>query len=198
MTLAERVREEGASVPEDEVVAHWLAEELEEEDDPDLEVGSLTAEERLAALLRRKPIAVATFDDRDLDWYRVDLREDELAATRVIKGDDDEGWREVAEDDRIESAARTVHDAETAAGVDYPEDPDAVAAEFEKDLETVLGVAEAVADGESMPGLVVVADEEPPFVVDGNHRAVGVVLASLRGAEWPGQSAYVGVEHRED
>lgn len=199
MTLAERVRDDGESVSEAEVITHWLREELEEEGDEDVDASldELDPEERLSELLRRKPVAVATFDDRDLDWFRVDLAADELRSARVIKGDDDEGWRKVAEENTIESAARAVYEAGTAAEGDRPTDPEEVDSEYPKDLETVLGVADDVAAGEPMPELVIVADEDPPFVVDGNHRAVGVVLATLHDEGLPDQPAFVGVERSE-
>ncbi|MFC6725773.1 hypothetical protein ACFQE1_15640, partial [Halobium palmae] len=201
MTLADRVRDDGESVSEAEVVTHWLREELEEdaeEGDEDVDVDesieSFGPEKRLSELLRRKPVAVATFDDRDLDWYRVDLAADELRGARVIKGDDDEGWREVADENTIESAARAVFDAESVPEDDRPTDPQEVDSEYPKDLETVLGVADDVAAGEPMSELVVVADEDPPFVADGNHRAVGVVLATLHDEMFPDQPAFVGLD----
>jgi hypothetical protein len=194
MTVADRVRGEVDPVSEDDVVTHWLSEELEEEDDPGFAADGLTPAERLDELLERKPIADRVFEECDLDWYHARLEESELRGTRVVEGDDDEGWREVAGgDDTVESAAAAAHEAERTEDDPERADPEAVRETFEKDLDTVLGVAESVADGEDVPELVVAADEEPPFVIDGNHRAVGVVLATLRGEPYPDQPAFVGV-----
>lgn len=181
---------------EDDVVAHWLEQELEDEE-TELAVDELDAERRLSELLRRKPVAVRVFDDSDLDWYLVDLREEELGGARVIKGDDDEGWREAAPEDTIHSAAQVVHDAQSAADGDDSIAVEDLDADHPKDLDTVLGVADDAAAGEPMDELILAGDEDPPFVIDGNHRAVGVVLHGLRGEEFPAQPAFVGVEPRD-
>ena len=185
MDLIERVeagREDVSTVPREEVLRYWLAEELEEEKDSE-EIDD--ERELLRELVDRKPLAEWVFEERDREWYHVDLDEEELRALTVVKGESGEGWRSVAEDGRIESVAR---------GIEEGDDLETLNARTEKDLEKVVGIAHDLPSKEAMEELIVVGEPgENPWIADGNHRAVARVLHAIEREEHTEQIAYVGV-----
>lgn len=175
------------SVPETEVLRYWLQKEVEEDDEDDLNVGGITDKNELYAELReRKPLAESIFAEQNYEWYRLVLSEDELRGLEVVKGPDDEGWRAVAKGGLIESIAERILAAD---------DLDQFDQDVPKPIEKVAAFAENVSDDEELEELIIVGEEDGrPYIVDGNHRAVGMALHILQTDEYIEQQAYVGVE----
>jgi hypothetical protein len=89
------------------------------------------------------------------------------------------------EDDRIESIAARIHEAD---------DVDELESESSEDLREVVELADEIQRTGVESRLIVLREgEDPAYVVDGNHRAVAHVLHLLRGGEFEGQDAYLGV-----
>jgi len=115
---------------------------------------------------------------------RVELSEAELRDLRVVVGPRSEDWRAVADDDRIEPIAERV----------YVTDSGRLDEALPKDIAEVVEMADAIDSGGSEGRLIVLQErDDPGYVVDGNHRAVAHVLHLLRGGEFAGQEAYLGV-----
>ncbi|NEU57628.1 hypothetical protein [Halorussus sp. MSC15.2] len=185
MSIEDRLRGDPEPVSESEVMRYWLREELDEEDggpDPDaLDTDPALREE----LFERKPIAERVFAPERADWYHADLSEEALRDLRVVVGPHDEGWRALTDDNRIESIARRIYESEDAAALDE---------ETPKDLREVVELADSIdAEGPQSRLIVVAESDDPPYVADGNHRAVAHVLHLLRGGDFEGQEAYLGV-----
>jgi hypothetical protein len=179
-------------VSESEVIRYWLREELDEADDDPLDPDAAETEPALREeLLERKPIASRAFGAEPADWYHADLSEDELRDLRVVVGPHDEGWRALAEDNRVETIARRIYEAETDdEGMDVAKLDD----ETPKDLGEGVELADAIdPEGPESRLIVVKNGDDPASVADGNHRAVAHVLYLLRGGEFTGQEAYLGV-----
>ncbi|PSQ45115.1 hypothetical protein BRD15_12545 [Halobacteriales archaeon SW_6_65_15] len=194
MDLEERIqREEGLeSVSETQVIRYWLREELDEADDGPLDADAVESQPGLREeLLERKPIASRTFGAEPSDWYHVDLSEEELRDLRVVVGPHDEDWRALAEDNRVGAIAERIYEVETDETTNVAE----LDAETPKDVSEVVELADAI-DPEGPVSRLVVAKEgdDPAYVVDGNHRAVAHVLYLLRGGEFTGQEAYLGIQ----
>ena len=179
------IRDDADPVSDTEVMRYWLGEEVDEVDgdlDPD-EIGTEPALRQ--ELLDRNDIAERAFGAEVADWYRVDLSADGLRNLRVVVGPRDEDWRALTEDNRIESIARRINEADDVERLDE---------EAPKDLLEVIEFADDLADGGDVGRLVVIREgEDPAYVADGNHRAVAHVLHLLRGGEFEGQEAYLGV-----
>lgn len=175
-----------SAVSREAVLRYWLAEEAAE-DDGDLAVDTIDDEAVLLdELIERKPLAESVFAERALEWYHVELDEEELRALRVVPGPSGEGWRSVAENGRIESVAEKIHEAD---------DLDWLNEATEKDVEKVRSIAQNLQTQEAMEELIVVGDrEDPPWIADGNHRAVARVLHAIEREEYTEQIAYVGVD----
>ncbi|WP_115865627.1 hypothetical protein [Halorussus litoreus] len=178
-------------VSPDEVMRYWLREEVGDERDdasgddrPDPD--ELATEPALREeLFERKPIAERAFAAEPADWYRVDLSEHELRDLRVVVGPHDEDWRALTDDDRVESIAERIRDAEDVEKLD---------AETPKDLREVVEMADEIARERPESRLIVLKEgDDPAYVVDGNHRAVAHALHLLRGGEFEGQPAYLGI-----
>lgn len=189
MELTKRIRNgfEADAVPRAEVARRWLANEVDPSEDDPPNPNSTDDEERLIAeLVDRKPIAASVFRTRDLDWYRLPLSVADLADLRVVKGPPDEGWRAVAHDGLVETVAFRMFETEPVDRLDRAVPPDLI---------EVLDMADDLSSSGSPEELVVVEERagEPPYVADGNHTAVAQLLHALRGEEYPGQEAYVGV-----
>ena len=182
-------RQQPESVPETEVLRYWLRKEVEEDDEDDLDVDSIEErDELLAELNERKPLAESIFADRECEWYRLVLSEEELRSLEVVKGPDDEGWRAVAKGGLIESAAERILAADDLEQFDQ---------EVPKPIEKVAEFAEHVSSDEELEELIIVGEEEGrPYIADGNHRAVGMALHILQTGEYIEQEAYVGVDTR--
>ena len=174
-------------VSREEVLRHWLETEVQEAEDDDLNVDAIDDEERLLEeLAGRKPIAGSMFAARDLDWYRLELTEEELRDLALVKGPEDEDWRGVVDDDLVESVAQKVY--RTGETIDVDD-------RTRKDLEEVRTFAETLPDSERMGTLILVHERDAarPYVADGNHRAAGKILHLLRGGEYVPQDAYLGM-----
>jgi len=178
-------------VSPDEVMRDWLREEVGDErddagcdDQPDPD--ALATEPALREeLFERKPIAERAFAAEPADWYRVDLSESELRDLRVVVGPHDEDWRALTDDDRVESIAARIYDADDVEKLD---------AETPKSVREVVEMADEIARERPESRLVVLKEgDDPAYVVDGNHRAVAHALNLLRGGEFAGQPAYLGV-----
>ena len=188
MDLEERIRSghELEPVSESEVIRYWLREELDDAEDDSLDPDEPETEPALREeLLERKPIASRAFGAKPADWYHADLSEAELRDLRVVVGPHDEDWRALSEDDRVESIARRIYDADDVAKLND---------ETPKDLREVVELAENI-DPEGPESRLVVLKEgdDPAYVVDGNHRAVAHALYLIEGGEFEGQEAYLGV-----
>ncbi|WP_135851871.1 hypothetical protein [Halorussus salinus] len=179
------LRDDPEPVPPERVLRYWLGQEVEDEEggpDPD----ALGTEPALREeLFERIPIAERAFAPDPADWYRVNLSEEVLRDLRVVVGEPEQGWRELANDDRIESVARRIRETD---------DLSALEEQSGKDLEKVRGIADDIED-EGPQGLLVVVreGEDPAYVADGNHRAAAYLLYLLRGGEFEGQEAYLGL-----
>ncbi|UPV73036.1 hypothetical protein M0R89_10790 [Halorussus limi] len=185
MTIEDRLRGDPEPVSPERVMRYWLGQEVEDEDgapNPDA-IGTEPALRE--ELFERKPIAEHVFTPEPADWYLADLSEDALRDLRVVVGEPEQGWRALTDDDRIESIAERIHETD---------DVDALGSETGKDLREVVELADAI-DREGPQGRLVVVEEgdDPAYVADGNHRAVAHVLHLLRGGEFEGQEAYLGV-----
>lgn len=190
MLFDERIKHDSTveSIPREEMLRHWLEKEVHENEDDGLDVGAIDDEERLLEeLIDRKPIAESIFEDSDLQWYHLDLEEDELEALHTIKGESGEDWRAITEENTIESIADHIHEADGLDDLDTP-----------KDLEQVVDFASKFPDDIEMEELIAVEETEvDPYLTDGNHRAVAIALHLRNGGTYPEQEAYVGVSREE-
>jgi hypothetical protein len=191
-------------VPETEVVRYWLGEEVDDEsdwkDDELLDPDTIDTEPALREeLLERKPIASRVFGAEPAEWYHADLSEEELRDLRVVVGPHDEDWRALAEDNRVGTIAERIYEVETDDGTTGKTDETTSVAELDaespKDLREVVEMADHI-DPEGPESRLIVAREgdDPAYVADGNHRAVAHVLYLLRGGEFAGQEAYLGIQ----
>lgn len=188
MEITERIREEleRQSVPERDVIRHWLENELDQEEDPP-DVEAIESErELLAALVERKPIAASIFRTQAIDWCELELSKEELTDLRVVKGPPDEDWRAVAYDNMVATAAFRIFETEDLAELDRM---------LPKDIEEVVELAKQVTASGPPERLIVVKERssELPYIADGNHTAAAQILNLLTGGEYPGQEAYVGI-----
>ena len=179
------ISDDADPVSDTDVMRYWLGEEVDETDG-DLDPEALGTEPALRQeLLDRNDIAERVFGAEPADWYRADLSADELRNLRVVVGPHDEDWRALTDDNRIESVAERIRDADDVERLDE---------KSPKDLREVVEFADDLAEGGDVGRLVVVKEgEDPAYVADGNHRAVAHVLHLLRGGEFEGQDAYLGV-----
>jgi len=163
---------------------YWLREEVDDAGD-DLDPDALGTEPGLREeLFERVPVAERAFAVDPAEWYRIELSEAELRDLRVVVGPHGEDWRAVADDDRIESIAERV----------YATDSGRLDEELPKDVAEVVAMADDIGSEGSDSRLVVLKEgDDPAYVIDGNHRAVAHVLHLLRGGEFAGQEAYLGV-----
>lgn len=187
MDLRRRIadRTELEPVPREEVVRHWLANELDQEEgdlDPD-DAGAV--DDPLAALVDRTPIAARTFRPPRLDWFRVDLAADELGDLRVVEGPPDEEWRRVAHDGMLATAAYRLFESD---------DPERLDREVSHDLLEVADLATEIGESGPPEALILVQDRpgDLPWIADGNHTAAAQQLSLLRGDDYVGQEAYLG------
>ena len=190
MDVTYRVKfEEPESVTEIDVIEYWLRKEIEEADEDNLDPDTLDGrEELLEALVERKPLAESVFAETDREWYRLVLSEHELRGLEVVRGPDNEGWRAVAKGGLIESIAERIFAAD---------DLDAFDNEIPKDITKVTDFANSVSNEPELEELIVVGDESGrPYIVDGNHRAVGMALHILQSDEYLEQAAYIGVDRQ--
>lgn len=174
-------------IPETEVLRYWLKEEMEEENNENLDPEAITEKDKLLSeLIDRKPLAKSVFTERDRTWYRLILSEDELRGLEIVPGPDDEGWRAVAKGGLIESIAERILAADNLEQFDEM---------ISKSLDKITGIAETVSGKDEFEELIIVGDKEGrPYIVDGNHRAVGIALHVLQTGEYIEQEAYVGVD----
>jgi hypothetical protein len=185
MVIEDRLRDDPEPVSPEQVVRYWLDEELQDEDggtDPD----AIATDPALRQeLFERVPIAERAFAPERADWYRADLSEAVLRDLRVVVGEPEQGWRALTEDDRIESIAARIHDAD---------DVDELESESSEDLREVVELADEIQQSGVESRLIVLREgDDTAYVVDGNHRAVAHALHLLRGGEFEGQEAYLGV-----
>jgi hypothetical protein len=164
-----------------EVLREWLRVERSHPDVDWFRVDSLSDREALDELLDRKPGAAAfIWRDAPVKWYETTLDREEFADLRLVEGPANLRWRALSPDGTVRGAAHRI-----ARG-----DPDELAAETNVDVRTVLEFVEEMPEGP-----LVVSTREgcvPPFVADGNHRAVAHALR-IRSGEFTPQRAYLGV-----
>ena len=188
MDIDERIRtEQGLErVSREQVMRYWLREELDDAEDDPLDPDAIETEPALSEeLFERKPIAERAFGAETADWYHGDLSESELRNLRVVVGPHEQDWRAVTDDDRIESIAERIYEADELGELDE---------EIPKNLTKVLEMADAIESSGPESRLVVLKEgDDPAYVADGNHRAVAHVLHLVRGEEFAGQEAYLGV-----
>lgn len=179
--------EQPESVPETEVIRYWLRKEIEEDDQDDLDPDTIDdRDELLQELIDRKPLSESVFAETDCEWYRIVLSENELRGLEVVRGPEDEGWRAVAKGGLIESIAERIL---------ATDDLDKFDDEVPKNLTKVTDFADNVSSETELEELIVVGEEDGrPYIVDGNHRAVGMALHILQTDEYIEQEAYVGVD----
>lgn len=185
MAIEDRLRGDPEPVSPEEVLTYWLGQEVEDEPDgPDPD--ELDTEPALREeLFERIPIAERAFAPEPADWYLADLTEDALRDLRVVVGEPEQDWRALTEDDRIESVAERIHEADDVERLD---------AETPKDLREVVELADEIEESGPEGRLIVVEEgDDPAYIADGNHRATAYVLHLLRGGEFEGQEVYLGV-----
>lgn len=173
------------SVPETQVLRHWLAHEPHGRPDvPDSE--TVTDEEAVDALLSAKPGAASfVWRERPIDWYRTAIDRDRMVGLRPVGGPDDLLWRALSTDGTLLGVAERIHER----GFDALSDETGV------DLEAVATYRDRIADGEQFDPIVVRTrrGRTPWYVVDGNHRTTAVALHYLETGEYDPQPAYVAV-----
>ena len=168
-----------------EVQRRWLSNEVDDEEG-DLAVDEMDEPELLDELCERKPLAETIFRENDLRWGFLELKEPELRTLRVVEGDDGEGWRELAPDGTILSAAERI------AGAD---DLDELDDRVPKDVAQIDRTARDLESGGGGLGPIVVVAEpgdDWPYVADGNHRATATLLHAIRENDYVPLSVYVG------
>lgn len=187
MSLEERLRtgRELEPVSPEQVMRYWLREEVDDADDP-VDPDALDTEPALRQeLFDRKPIAERVFGVEPADWYHADLSEEELRDLRVVVGPRERGWRALSDDNRIESIAERVREADDLAELDD---------NTPKDLREVSELAAGIdPEGPESRLIVVKEGDDLAYVADGNHRAVAHVFHLLEGGGFAGQEAYLGV-----
>lgn len=192
MTLRDYAHRSGASsVSSQTVIRHWLEEELEDEGTTIEEVVDGDDDSELAsALFERKPIAKSVFEDRKLEWYKLELPEHQLRRLQVVKGSAGDDWRKVAPDNQLETAAQRIRTAD---------DVDQLDEEIPKNVEKILGIADDLSNEIPMSEPIVVEEEDhTPYAIDGNHRLAGLLVYFLRGGTDPGQPVYAGFESERE
>lgn len=185
MAIYDRLRDDPEPVSPEEVARYWLGQEAEDEEDPP-DPDSLDTEPALRQeLFERIPIAERVFAPEKADWYLADLTEEALRDLRVVVGEPEQGWRALTDDDRIESVAEKIRETDDVAELE---------SKSGKDLQEVLAFADEIEKSGPEGRLVVLREgEDPAYVADGNHRATAYVVCLLRGVEFEGQEAYLGV-----
>lgn len=176
-------------VSEDEVLAHWLSVETDASSGEELDPGgsSTVAEsdtaELLDALLRLEPAAYVLWEAQPISWVHLTLSGVELDRLRVVEGPSGMGWRALAPDDTIASAAMRIE------GETDPPDVRGV------DVDRIRTMADDLEADGSVADLVLVRRGgcTPPYVVDGNHRATAVSLGLRRTGEYEPVGAYLGI-----
>lgn len=163
------------------VLRHWLDREVAKREES-LPTGEMDETALLDALMSRttgenRPL----WRPRETTWYHDTVDEALLRRLHTVAAPEGLGWRRVAPDGRVWTAARRVHDG-TVTDDDTPL----------VDVTTVRRVADAP---EALDDLVLVGGQTttPPRTIDGNHRAVGVALHLIDGGTMPELGAYVGV-----
>jgi hypothetical protein len=186
MSIEDRFRDDPEPVSPERVMRYWLRQEVEDEDggpNPDA-IGTEPALRE--ELFEREPIGERVFTPERTDWYLADLAAGALRDLRVVVGEPEQGWRALADDDRIESVAERIRERD---------DLDALESAVGQDLREVVELADEI-ERQGPQGRLVVVEEgdDPAYVADGNHRAAAHVLHLLRGGEFEGQEAYLGVK----
>ncbi len=180
----DRVRDWGRpdrQVSREAVIRHWLDREVAKRGE------SLATEEMdettlLAALMDR-----TTGENRPLwhpdgtTWYHGVVDEALLRRLRTVAAPAGLGWRRVAPDGRVWTAARRIHEG-TVTDETTP-------------LVDVTAIRRLAAAPAGIDDIVLVGRQTtaPPRVVDGNHRAVAAAVHVLDGGAMPDLEAYVGV-----
>lgn len=169
-----------------DVVRHWLESEVDQ-DDSDLDPDAIDDEaELLSELVDRTPIAARTFRPPRLEWYHLELAPGQLGDLRVVEGPPDEEWRRVAPDGMLATAAYRLFESD---------DPERLDREVSHDVLEVLDLADDLTASGPPEDLILVQDrpDELPWIADGNHTAAAQQLSVLRGDDYVGQAAYVGL-----
>lgn len=214
MFEALRTAVRGTPVSKETVVTHWLATELDkyshtelearlddvpavaaglttqvfEGDDPDWR-DQLSCSEKEAVLdtLTGGPVQVFWLHE-PLDWYCIELTEQEFRRLRTIPWPDWIGWGKASQpDDTVARAAQAFLASD-------PED-DQLTGDFEYvDLDYIHQLAMQEEWPITAPLVGVQHDlGRPPALVDGNHRAAAAFLRLLRGETYDPVEMYVGV-----
>jgi len=174
-------RPDARRVSREAVLRHWLDRELAKRgESPPTDEMDETA--LLAALMDR-----TTGENRALwrpgetTWYHDTVDERLLQRLRTVAAPEGLGWRRVAPDGRVWTAAERIRDG-TVTDEDTP-------------LVDVAAIRQVADAPEALDDLVLVGSQttSPPRAIDGNHRAVGVALHLLDGGAMPDLAAYVGV-----
>ncbi len=165
------------------VLRHWLDRELRKREES-LPTGTMDERALLDALMTRttgenRPL----WRPRGTTWYHATVDERLLRRLRTVAAPEGLGWRRVAPDGRVWTAAERIHD-----GTVTDEGTPLV------DVAAIRRVADGL-PGRDPDDIVLVGGQTttPPRAVDGNHRAVGVALHLLDGGSMPDLAAYVGV-----
>ncbi len=188
MTLRDHVhRSEASAVSSQTVVRHWLEEELEESKTTVEDVADSDDETALRSeLFERKPIAKSAFADDELEWYRLELPEQQLRRVQVVKGSTGDDWRELAPDNQLETVAQRIRTTDDIGQLDR---------NTPKDVEKILEIADDFSEEAPMSEPIVVEEtDRAPYAIDGNHRLVGLLVYLLGGGTDPGQPVYAGFD----
>lgn len=170
-------------VSRETVLRHWLERELSKRGES-LPTDEMDERALLAALMARtsgenRPL----WRPSETTWFHDTVDEHLLRRLRTVATPEGLGWRRVAPDGRVWTAARRIHEG--------------VVTDEETPLVDVAAVRRTAADPEDVDDLVLAGGQTtaPPRVVDGNHRAVGVAVHRLEGGAMPDLGAYVGLVH---
>lgn len=178
-------------VSQKEVIRYWLSTLVDDE----IDVDDISSEDRLFRELRnRQSGPTSIFGDHSIEWELTELSEEEFRKLRIVKGPPDGDWRTFVPNSdsptpSLESIAREIKNTDREE-------------EFHPDargkLPKVYEILDSYRSGESMGKLVLFKESQgsPPWIADGNHRAVAKMLCLMEGGEYRGQEAYLGRKKR--
>lgn len=169
-------------VCEREVLRYWLKMELSESEQ---DVDEIKLKKGLYERLRSEQSGpTSIFEDNKIIWRYTELSEQQFRKLRIVKGPPDTDWRLIASDQRLETAAQHIRDAES---------PDEFGTSVEDKIPKVQDMVEHYQKGESMGHLILLKEGlQTPWIADGNHRAAAKMIHLLEGGDFQPQGVYLG------
>lgn len=178
------------TISEKQVIQHWIRSNAQEE----REKGNSSIKSRdelLDDLQKQQGGPTTIFDKHNIQWYKRELTEEEFRELRIVKGPPDKDWRLFTEDSSSTPSAELI--AKEISSIDNASTLDS---RLQEKIDKVRNIRTSIKNGGQIEPLIILEENnrDLPWIADGNHRAVAILLHLMETGEYKSPLVFYGIE----